>query len=108
MLYSRFLDVLQLVSLFLGLMSWILLLYCIIRCKKIDNSRIIKFELLSWIVCAISIYTPWLSQYLELRTGDYDSLIDCTSTYHLATAGLLIVSVILTFILTLLSRNKKY
>lgn len=88
-----------------GITSWILLDICIVKGKTLTNEKFYRLQSISWMFCAISLYIPSLCQYMELRVKDYDSIIDCTATYHLASAVVLIVTLTLTIISILLKRK---
>ncbi|MCI5843082.1 MAG: hypothetical protein MR004_05460 [Clostridiales bacterium] len=97
---------LQILALLLGLCAWITLIYSIIERKKHTNERTYALRFLSWCFCAIALYIPSLCQFLEFKADDFDSVIDCAATYHLLSAALLLVTVILT-IISMLSKKSK-
>ncbi len=98
---------LQILALLFGLVSWSLLVYGIIFRKKATQQIRCRLQITSWILCAVSLYFPYLSQHLELMAKDYDSLIDCASTYHAMAATLLLITLLLQAILALLCRKIK-
>lgn len=97
----------ELAALVLGLVSWVLLLYCIFRHKHLDRLKIFKFQALSWALCSVALYIPSLSQQLEFARDDYDGIIDCVSTFHLASLSLLAVTLVLSVISLCLSKKAK-
>lgn len=97
---------LQLIALFLGLGSWALLLFCIFARKSNNSKRRCQCRILSLLLCNVALYLPYLSQHLEFKSKDYDSLIDCVSTYHLSAFALLIVNLFLNVILAVMNRKR--
>ena len=97
---------LQIMALLFGLASWTILLFSIAKRKQRSKSNLYQMYLVSWMLCTFSIYIPLLCQYASYAKRDYDSVIDCTSTYFLAASVLLGVSLMLTVISLLLSRDK--
>lgn len=97
----------ELVALFMGLISWILLLYCIFKHRHFSRLKTTKFQAVSWSLCSVALYFPSLSQQLEFLSKDYDGIIDCVSTFHLASLLLLLVTFILSITLLFLSRKSK-
>lgn len=97
----------ELVALILGLVSWVLLLYCIFRHKHLDRLKIFKFQALSWALCSVGLYIPSLSQKLQLLSNDYDGIIDCINGFHVASLSLLAVTLVLSVISLCLSKKSK-
>ena len=97
---------LQISALIFGLASWGLLIYVIIKKQKLSKQKAGMFQTISWLFCAVSVYIPSLCQYLEFKTNDYSSVIDCVSTYHLASAAVLAVTFVLYIITVMTARNK--
>ena len=98
---------LQILDLLLGLLAWSFLIVAIAKNKTFTQERLLGLRFVSWLCCAIALYIPSLCQYLEFRVKDYDSVIDCASTYHLASAVLLIINIVLTVISVALQGKKK-
>ena len=98
---------LQILALLLGLASWGLLIYVVIKKQKLSKQKMGVFQTISWLFCAVSIYIPSLCQHLEFKANDYDSVIDCASTYHLASATVLVVTFVLYIITVTISKNER-
>ena len=98
---------LQILDLLLGLLAWSFLIVAIVKNKTFTQERLLGLRFVSWICCAIALYIPSLCQYLEFRVKDYDSVIDCASTYHFLSAVLLIVNSVLTVISIALQGKRK-
>ena len=98
---------LQILDLLLGLLAWGILIVSIAKNKTFTRERMIGLCFASWLCCAIALYIPSLCQYLEFRVKDYDSVIDCVSTYHLLSAVLLTVNIVLTVVSIVLQSRKK-
>lgn len=97
---------LQILALLLGLAAWGVLIYTIIKKQKISRQKKGFLHTVSWIFCSVSIYIPSLCQNLEFKEKDYDSVIDCVSTYHLASVVVLVMTFILYIISVIISRNE--
>lgn len=97
---------LQILALLLGFLSWGILVFSIAKRKKNTTAKMYRSCFLSWLFCAAGLYIPSLCQFLEFKADDHASIIDCASTYHLASAGLLLVTFFLT-VLSLLLHSKK-
>lgn len=98
---------LQIVDLLLGFFAWGVLIVAIVKSKAFTKERLYELRFVSWLCCAIALYIPSICQYLEFRMKDYDSVIDCVSTYHLLSIVLLIVNMVLTVISIALQSKKK-
>lgn len=98
---------LQILALLLGFLAWGILIIAIVKSKAFAKERLLGLRFVSWLCCAIALYIPSLCQYLEFRAKDYDSVIDCASTYHLLSAVLLIFNIVLTVISIVLQNKKK-
>ena len=94
-------------ALITGLLSWIILLYCIIRCKHFNNLKIAKLQVLSWALCSIALYFPSLTLKLEHLSDNYRGMIDAVSPFHLAELTLLLVNVLLNITLLLINSKSK-
>ena len=97
---------LQILTLLLGFLAWGILVVAIVKTKAFTKERLLGLRFVSWLCCAIALYIPSLCQYLEFRVKDYDSVIDCASTYHLLSAILLIVNIVL-MLISIALQNKK-
>lgn len=97
----------ELFALITGLLSWIILLYCIIRHKHINNLKTAKLQALSWALCSIALYCPSLSLKLEHLSDDYSGVIDTVSPFHFAESILLLVNVFLNITLLLINSKSK-
>ncbi|MCD7858602.1 MAG: hypothetical protein LUH51_00300 [Firmicutes bacterium] len=89
---------LELLALLLGLASWCLPILCLLRRKHISHPKISALQSGSLVLCAIALYIPSLSQYLEVLEKDYSAMIDCATAFHLASAVLLAVTLALNLI----------
>lgn len=98
---------LQILALLLGFGAWGILVVAIAKTKVFTKERLLRLRFVSWFCCAVALYIPSLCQYLEFRVKDYDSVIDCASTYHLLSAALLIVNIVLTVISIALQSKKR-
>ena len=98
---------LQILDLLLGFLAWGILIVLIVKSKSFTQERILGLYSISWICCAIALYIPSLCQHLEFKAKDYDSVIDCASTYHLLSAILLVGNIVLTMISIILQLRKR-
>lgn len=98
---------LQIFALLAGLIAWGILIVSIAKNNAFTRERMLGFRFVSWLCCAVSLYIPSLSQFLECRARDYDGVLDCVSTYHLLSVILLAVNVVLTVISTALQKKHK-
>lgn len=89
---------LQILALILGLCSWGILIWGIIKREKYTKNDMYELYFRSWFCCAGALYIPSLCQFFEFKTEDYDGLIDCTVTYHLLSTILLFITIILTIL----------
>lgn len=98
---------LQILALLLGFLSWGTLVLSIAKRKKNTAAEMYRSCFLAWLFCAAGLYIPSLCQFLEFKAADFASVIDCASTYHLASVGLLLVTFCLTILTLLLHRKHK-
>ena len=98
---------LQMLDLLLVFLAWGFLVVAIVKNNSFTKERLLRLRFVSWLCCAIALYIPSLCQYLEFRVKDYDSVIDCASTYHFLSAVLLIVNIVLNVISIVLQGKKK-
>ena len=96
---------LQVIDLLFGILAWGILIISIVKNKAFTKERILGLQSISWICCAIALYIPSLCHYLEYRVKDYDSVIDCVSTYHFLSVVLLGANIVLTVISSVLKRR---
>ena len=97
----------QIFALPAGLIAWGILIVSIAKNNAFTRERMLGFRFVSWLCCAVSLYIPSLSQFLEFRARDYDGVLDCVSTYHLLGALLLGGNLVLTGISVVLQNRKK-
>ena len=96
---------LQISALLMGFVAWGVLIVSIMKNKTFTQERKLGLYSVSWVCCAIALYIPSLCQHLEFKAKDYSGVIDCASTYHLLSAVLLVVNLLLTMISVLLQRR---
>lgn len=89
-------------ALLLGLLSWTLLIYALVKGKKITKNKKSFIKEFSWILCSFTLYIPSLCQYLA---DDTSTVLDCVSAYYYATTCLLVVELVLTIILAIREKS---
>lgn len=95
------------IALVLGLASWFLLLYGIIRHKTLSRLTITRFQAFSLALCSVALYLPSLGQKLEHAVKDYSAVLDCVNAYHLGSLVLLLMTLLLNVILMSVSKKQE-
>lgn len=86
---------LNVVSLVLGLVAWILPIVNLMRYKKCDNGNWILFSFVSISACAISLYSQILYNDYLVEIGDWSALMDTSMGVVYASKVLLLVTLAL-------------
>lgn len=99
-------GLLNLGSLVLGLMAWILPVVNLMRYKKDDNKNWIVFSIMSISTCAISLCFQISYNYHLVKIKDWSALMDTAGAVAFAAAVLLIVTIILNAITLIVYRDR--
>ncbi len=86
---------LNLGSLLLGLIAWILPVVSLLRNNKRENKSWIAFSILSMCACAISLFFQILYDYHLVKIEDWAALMDTTGGVVVAATVLLSITIIL-------------
>lgn len=97
---------LHIIILLLGVASWGLLLWCMIRRKKYDKLKKARLQIAAWICCGVCLYFPTLCMFDAAQHKQVDILYDCTRAYHLGSVVLLSVCILLSVILAIVDRKQ--
>lgn len=96
---------LNIASLVLGLLAWILPAIILLQGKKHD--RWIAFTMMSISACAISLCLQIFSIYHLMKIEDWSALLDLMGALAVVSAILLVVTLILNTIVLIVHRGKK-
>ena len=96
----------EIIALVMGILSWVILLYCIIRHSHLDELKLTKLQVFSWTLCSIALYCPYVTLKQERAVEDIAALIDTVTPYHFCASVLLCVTLILSFTIFFLNRKK--
>ena len=99
-------GLLNLGSLVLGLIAWILPVVNLIRYKKHDHRNWVSLSILSISACAISLCFQIFYNYHLVEIRDWSALMDTTGTVAFVAAVLLIVTIILNAMTLIIYRDK--
>jgi biotin transporter BioY len=93
-------------SLMLGLIAWILPVVNLLRDKKQEKKKWIRLSLISVSTCAISIYFQIFYIYYLVKIEDWSALMDTIGAMAFASAVLIIVTIILNAFTIILYRER--
>lgn len=99
-------GLLNLGSLVLGLIAWILPGVSLMQYKNKNHKNWIVFSVISISACAISLCFQILYNYQLVRIEDWSALMDTMGAVVLAASVLLIVTIILNAITLIIYRNR--
>ncbi|ADL07065.1 hypothetical protein [Thermosediminibacter oceani] len=101
-------SLLNLGSLVLGLIAWILPVVNLMRYKKHDHRNWVALSIISISIsaCAVSLYFQILYNYHLVKITDWSALMDITDNVTFVASVLLIVTIILNAITLLVYRDK--
>ena len=99
-------GLLNLGSLVLGLIAWILPVANLIRYKKYDHRKWVTLSIMSISACAISLCFQIFYNYHLVKIEDWSALMDTTDAVAFVAAVLLIVTIILNAITLLVYRDR--
>lgn len=99
-------GLLNLGSLVLGLIAWILPVVSLMRYVMRDRRNWIVLSILSISACAISLWFQILYQYHLVKIEDWSALMDTTSAVAFVSAALLIVTIVLNAITLVVYRDR--
>jgi len=91
-------------SLVLGIVAWILPVVNLMHDKKKENKNWIAFSVMSVIACAISLCFQIFYNHHLVQIGDWGTLMDITGTLIVVSAVLLIVTILLNTITLIVYR----
>ncbi|UFT98434.1 hypothetical protein KO561_14690 [Radiobacillus kanasensis] len=99
-------SLLNLGSLVLGLIAWILPVVNLMRNEKHDNNNWIALSMMSISACAISLCFQIFYQYHLVIIEDWSALMDTTGALVFVATVLLIVTILLNAITLIVYRNR--
>ncbi|MBD8006973.1 hypothetical protein [Bacillus norwichensis] len=97
---------LNLFSLLLGVMAWVLPVVTLTRFTKQNHKNWASLSIISLSACAISLFFQIFYNYHLVKLGDWSALMDITGAVAFFAAVLLIVTVILNVITLILYRGR--
>ena len=95
------------ISLATGILSGLVLLYCSFKCKQFDDLKITMIQVVSWILCSIALYLPFIKFKQASLIDDYSGMTNAVVPSHNFSSVLLCVVLILNIILFFLNKNGK-
>jgi cytochrome c oxidase subunit 4 len=93
-------------SLMLGLIAWILPVVNLLRDKKLEKKKWIRLSLISVSTCAISVCFQIFYIYYLVKIEDLSALMDTIGAMAFASAVLIIVTIILNAFTIILYRER--
>jgi cytochrome c oxidase subunit 4 len=99
-------GLLNLGSLVLGLIAWILPVVNLMRYGKRDHRDWIVLAIMSISACAISLCSQILYQYHLVRIGDWSALMDTTAAAAFVSTTLLAVTIALNAMTLIVYRDR--
>lgn len=99
-------GLLNLGSLALGLIAWILPVISLMRYVRHDHRNWVILTFMSFSACAISLVFQIFYNYLLVKIEDWSALMDTMGGVAFASAVLLIVTIILNTIILILYRGR--
>lgn len=100
-------GLLNLGSLVLGLIAWVLPVVTYMRYKKHDHGNWVALSIASISACAISLCFQIFYTYHKVKVEDWAALMDTMYAVAFASAILLIVTIILNVITLIMYRDRK-
>lgn len=100
-------DFLNIGSILLGLIAWILPIVNLMRYKNNQHKNWVVLSVMSISACAISLNFQIFYNYHLVKLEDWSAIMDITGTLVLATSVLLIFTVILNTITLIVYRDRK-
>ena len=92
-------------SLVLGLIAWILPIINLLHDKKHKHKNWFVFSVMSGYACAISLCFQIFYNYHLIKIGDWAALMDITGAVVFASAVLIIVTIVLNTITLIVYRH---
>lgn len=99
-------GLLNLGSLVLGLIAWILPVVNLMRYEKHDHRNWVTLSIMSVSACAIALCFQIIYSYHLVKIEDWSALMDTTGAVAFAAAVLLIVTIILNAITLIVYRGQ--
>ena len=99
-------GLLNLGSLILGLIAWILPVVNLMRYEKYRHRNWVAFSIMSISACAISLWFQIFYNYHLVKIADWSALMDTTGATALVAGVLLIVTIILNAITLIVYRDR--
>ncbi|TDL72114.1 hypothetical protein E2R56_16885 [Rhodococcus qingshengii] len=93
-------------SLVLGLIAWILPIVNLLRDKKQENKKWVALSFVSISACAISICFQIFYNYHLVKIEDWTALMDTIGAVAFASAVLIIVTILLNALTFILNRER--
>lgn len=99
-------GLLNVASLALGLIAWILPVVNLMRHDKENNRHWAAFSIISLGACAVSLYFQIYYNYHLVKIEDWSALMDTTGAVVFASTVLLVVTILLNAITLVVYRRK--
>ena len=99
-------GLLNLGSLMLGLIAWMLPVVNLMRYEKYSHRNWVAFSIMSISACAISLCFQIFYNYHLVKIADWSALVDTTGATALVAGVLLIVTIILNAITLIVYRGR--
>ncbi len=93
------------ISLATGILSGLVLLYCIFKHKRFDELKITMIQVVSWIFCSIALYLPFIKFKQARLIDDYCCMTEAVVPSHIFSTVLLGMVLILNITLFFLNRK---
>jgi len=97
---------LNLFSLVLGLVAWILPIVNLMRYKQHDHKNWVAFSIISISACAISLCLQIFYNYHLVKMEDWSALMDTTGAVAFVSVVLLIVTILLNAFTLIVYRDR--
>ena len=99
-------GLLNLGSLMLGLIAWMLPVVNLMRYEKYSHRHWVAFSIMSISACAISLCFQIFYNYHLVKIADWSALVDITDNVVLVAGVLVIVTIILNAITLIIYRDR--
>ncbi|MCA1054230.1 hypothetical protein LCM10_04460 [Rossellomorea aquimaris] len=93
-------------SLILGVVAWLLPVVSLVENKKRTNRSLMTYSIISLTACGISLFFQIFYTYYKVSVGDWSALLDTMHFTAAVSAILLIVTVILNLVTLWVYRTK--
>ncbi|GGB58208.1 hypothetical protein F3157_20270 [Virgibacillus dakarensis] len=93
-------------SLVIGLIAWVLPVVNLLRSQKQGNEKWVAFSIISISACAISLCFQIFSNYQLVKIEDWSALMDTGGAVAFTSAVLVIVTILLNALTLIVYRNR--